>query len=256
MRIKYDLKHGLSGPEQEGIMVVKYNPTAIEYSLIQIQRTTLRFGGADFSLYHEPQNATSIGAHTAYQFGLTLYHLITSTTDLSVDQQCCLYYTAFLTEKGHAYPLTYDPLVHWNELYDVGWYHSNASKLQEFYTHQALLDEAAKAQQCHAETLYLDPGWEVGEGMTIFDEQRLGTPQNLIAKLNEFNLHLAFRTILRDYKQWVPEEWIVDTPKLMKFHSPGRNSTIPSKNLVYVIPPFFRKNGREFATLRKRESVS
>ena len=121
----------------------------------------------------------------------------------------------------------------------------------EFYTHQALLDEAAKAQQCHAETLYLDPGWEVGEGMTIFDEQRLGTPQNLIAKLNEFNLHLAFRTILRDYKQWVPEEWIVEHPETDEIPFTWAQLVNPFQEPCLCNTPFFQEKLTRICNIAK-----
>ncbi len=52
----------------------------------------------------------------------------------------------------------------------------------------------------------------------------------------------AFRTILRDYKQWVPEEWIVEHPETDEIPFTWAQLVDPFQNLVYVIPPFFRKN--------------
>ena len=84
-------------------------------------------------------------------------------------------YRDFLDAHGHGFPADYNPPVNWNELYDVGWYHSRPADLKQFYTRQALLREAAKAKEIGCDLLYLDPGWEVCEGTTLWDEARLGS---------------------------------------------------------------------------------
>jgi hypothetical protein len=221
------------GNMDDGLLVIKYNPSDIEYTLISIDKEEeiLNFGGVGFSLYHEPSCATKLEAGETFSFGVTRYiavskQLITANNSVqnqnSVSNTTIIYnaeqiamqtYSDFLKSHNHTYPKDYNPPVHWNELYDIGWYHSIRKLLKKNYTKEALLREADKAVACHAEALYLDPGWEVCEGTTLFDEERLGPAVQLVEDLKEKGLSLMFRTILRDYKGWVPKKWRVKHDK-------------------------------------------
>lgn len=195
------------GSGKGGLLVIKHNPSAIEYAMIRASDGKIRLGGAGFCLYHEPVRASSIGPDETYTFGTTRYVPVTSETP---EQDAFQAHYRFLESTGHGIPDDYDPLVHWNELYDIGWYHSNAAKLGEHYSRDAVLEEAAKARACHAETLYLDPGWEIAEGTTTWDTARLGPVEDMIDELGRSGLRLAFRTVLRDYKGWLPDDWLVE----------------------------------------------
>jgi hypothetical protein len=106
--------------------------------------------------------------------------------------------------------VNYDPPVNWNELFDVGWYHSNRQELLRHYTRDALLAEAAKAREVGAQLLYLDPGWEVCEGTTLWDEERLGPAADFVREVRErFGLDVGFRTIGRVYRDEFPASWYV-----------------------------------------------
>ena len=82
--------------------------------------------------------------------------------------------------------------------------------MKQFYTRQSLLREAAKAKEIGCELLYLDPGWEVCEGTSLWDEARLGSVKSLVDMLKkEYGLDLGYRTILRTYQDAWPKEYLV-----------------------------------------------
>lgn len=193
----------------QGLAIIKYNNTDIELSVAcpseQKEEWTLRFGGVGFCLYGEPSTARCLAPGDQVTFGTTFY--IPFEGGLNQAFTC---YRDFLDAKGHTFPEEYNPPVNWNELYDVGWHHSDAEKLKQYYTREALLREAQKAEACGCELLYLDPGWEVAEGTTLWDESRLGTVPELVRMLKEeYDLDLGYRTILRCYRDHWPHEAMV-----------------------------------------------
>jgi hypothetical protein len=200
------------GNGDEGLVIIKYNNQAIELSVAAPEHaggdTLLRFGGAGFSLYGEPSSARTLAAGAEFTFGATCY--IPYTGGIA---QAYEIYRDFIDAHGHGFPTDYDPPVNWNELYDVGWYHSDAERLKQFYTRDALLQEAALARDCGCNLLYLDPGWEVAEGATLWDEARLGPVADFIHTLKQdYGLDLAYRTILRTYKDRWPHRYMVMHP--------------------------------------------
>ncbi len=165
----------------------------------------LQFGGAGLSLYNEPRGVTEFESGESFSFGLTRY--IEYQGD---HREAYRLYRDFLDARGHALPTDYDPPVNWNELYDIGWFHSNRQELSKHYTRESLLKEAATAKQAGCELLYLDPGWEVAEGTTRWDEPRLGKVSNLVEQLRrEHGLQLGYRTIARCYCDEYPREWLI-----------------------------------------------
>jgi hypothetical protein len=197
---------------ERGLVIIKYNNDAIELSVAcpakQEDIWTLRFGGAGFCLYGEPSTARRLDPGEQVTFGTTRY--VPFEGGLTEAFAC---YRDFLDSRGHTFPADYNPPVNWNELYDIGWYHSNAKYLKKHYTRQALLREAEKAKACGCELLYLDPGWEVAEGTTLWDESRLGSVPEMIKTLKEqFGLDLGYRTILRCYRDHWPHEYLVKHP--------------------------------------------
>ena len=207
------------GTSDKGLVIVKYNNDAIELSVSGPQRqgdkTLLRFGGVGFCLYGEPSTGRQIAPGKNITFGTTTY--ITFEGGLSWAFYC---YRNFLDEKGHGFPRDYDPPVNWNELYDVGWYHSDQGLLAKYYTREALLKEAEKAKACGCELLYLDPGWEVAEGLTLWDEARLGPVSEFVKILeSKFGLGLGYRTILRCYRDYWPHKYLVQ-------HSPDASASL------------------------------
>lgn len=196
------------GP-QAGLLVIKHNQEMIEHSLLvpqqEGQQRTLLFGGAGLCLYREPRPLTEIASGTEVQLGVTRYVVFDGGTN-----QAFALFKQFMDEKGHGLPEAYDPPVNWNELYDVGWYHSNRELLAKHYTRDALFAEAAKAKQAGGELLYLDPGWEVCEGTTLWDAERLGPADEFIRTIKrQYGLKVGFRTIGRTYRDRWPPDWHV-----------------------------------------------
>ncbi len=189
-----------------GLLVAKYNQEDIEFAMLDAEggpRPGLIFGGSGPGLYGEPESLRSLAPGQSVTLGSTYY--------LSVEGGWPAGYARFrqlLNDLGHGLAKSYDPPVNWNELFDVGWYHSDAAGLAKHYTRQALLDEARKAAAIGAKLLYLDPGWEVCEGTSRWGEDRLGTVSSLVQELRErYGLGLGFRTIGRVYRDEFPPDW-------------------------------------------------
>ncbi len=194
---------------ERGLLVIKYNNQSIELSVAapfeRDAETCLRFGGAGFSLYAEPSAARRLEPGQEFTFGSTYYLRFDGGLGAAFR-----IFRDFLDARGHTFPGDYNPPVNWNELYDVGWYHSRQEQLQQHYTRAALLGEAQKASEIGCELLYLDPGWEECEGTTLWDEKRLGSVRSLVDTLEkDYSLGLGYRSILRTYKNYWPAEYLV-----------------------------------------------
>ena len=199
-----------------GLLVAKYNNADVELSvsapLMQKDRTALRFGGVGTCLYGEPSRGHSLAPGQSFSFGTTHYLLVEGEIE-----NAFVRYRELLDRHGHGVPDDYDPPVNWNELYDIGWFSSDREKLKAHYTRDALVREAEKARTCGCELLYLDPGWEVAEGTTLWDEDRLGTVESFAAVLQEdYGLGMGFRTILRCYRDHWDQRHVVQHPKAPK----------------------------------------
>ena len=203
---------------EQGLVVIKYNNRDIELSvaapMVQGDEVLLRFGGAGLCLYSEPTRSRRLAPGEDFTFGTCVYISFAGGLRYAFAR-----YRDFLDSHSHGFPPVYDPPVNWNELYDIGWYHSDAEKLRQNYTRAALLREADAARDCGCDLLYLDPGWEVAEGTTLWDESRLGTVESLAVELKrDYGLDLGYRTILRCYRDGWPHEYLVRRPG--KEHDP------------------------------------
>ena len=196
-----------------GLLIVKYNDEMIEYSLVErngySRRECLVFGGVGFALYREPRPASVLEPQAKVSFGPTRYIFFDGGW-----KEAFYLFRDFMAEKGHGLPDGYNPPVNWNVLYDIGWYHSDREKLFKHYNLEALHREARKARDLGCELLYLDPGWEVCEGTTLWDEERLGRVEDLVRTLKEeYGLKLGYRTIGRVYRDEFPNEWYIQRSK-------------------------------------------
>ena len=103
-------------------------------------------------------------------------------------------YKQVLRERGHVTPAGYDPQVHWNELYRLGWRCGSNAPLQEL---PELFEEARRAQAAGAQTFYFDPGWDLFEGSSVWDTGRLGPIEEFIRRLrDEYGLALALHLMI------------------------------------------------------------
>lgn len=182
-----------------GLLIVKYNAEMIEYSMLQTENREdgvfFNFGGAAPSLYEEPFEARQLGAGKQIKFGRTRYVFYEGLW-----RQGSYLFREFMATMGHSLPDNYNPPVHWNELYALGWHHSDPQALAEHYNAETLEREANKAEDLGCELLYLDPGWETCEGTTTWDNERLGEPKEFVDRIkNDYGLQVGFRTIGRSY---------------------------------------------------------
>ena len=192
------------GDDTAGLIWIKYNPQHIEYALCMVEDgQALRFGGAGLALYGEPRMAAELPPGKTFEFGRT--YLQTFDGDWASGYAV---FKEFLNRNGHGLRPDYRPPLNWNELFDVGWYHSDPIQLRERYTRQALMNEAAKAKEIGCELLYLDPGWEVCEGATLWDSSRLGPVAGFIREVRQrYGLRVGYRTIGRVYRDEFPNSW-------------------------------------------------
>jgi hypothetical protein len=181
------------------LLVTKYNPDAMEWSLLVPHRAgdkpdVLQFGGAGRWKLGDPEGAASLEPGKSFTFGTTRYEIIQGGWKEA--------YAAFRrsTEaKGHRLPKAYNPPVHWNELYDnpLWWVGDTLENRAKMYRKADMLAEADIAKELGCECLYLDPGWDTTFGSNIWAADRLGDQKEFARLLKEkYGMELALHTPL------------------------------------------------------------
>jgi hypothetical protein len=216
----------LWGNSHGGLLTCKYSPSQMEYSRFQRISTTLPGRGAEdvyvlfggVTLYEgNPELATVLEPHESYSFGVSRY------TVYEGDYKEGYYlYRSHLEGQGHKFKKDYNPPVHWNELYNLGWVAEKTGFFVdgtgfEPYTLEQLYNEAAIAQDIGAESLYLDPGWNITLGSEIWNEERFGTLKdfsNIIHK--KYSLKLALHLMMNFEGENEPDEFYLRTKKGVK----------------------------------------
>lgn len=209
----------LWGDGERGVLVAKYNRDAIEFGVFDGElllhndtesklsvidavsshvptpiHVCARFAGA--GLYRgDPEVAQVLAPEAEVAFGVT--RLVAFQGDW---QEGYAAYKAHLRTLGHGVPSGFDPPLHWNELYNLGWRLGDNAPLQ---TREQLETEAATAAAIGAQALYIDPTWDVGEGSTVWDTARLGSLPDFVRTLREryglsLSLHLMMHTTVLD----------------------------------------------------------
>jgi hypothetical protein len=136
-----------------------------------------------------PEHATELGPRQRLSFGTSA--IVAYDGDWQAGYAS---YKQLLRERGHVTPAGYDPKVHWNELYRLGWRCGSNAPLQE---PAELFEEAARAQAAGAQTFYFDPGWDLFEGSSVWDTERLGPIEEFIRRLHdEYGLALALHLMI------------------------------------------------------------
>ncbi|NVM46751.1 MAG: hypothetical protein HWN79_17730 [Candidatus Lokiarchaeota archaeon] len=216
----------LWGNEEGGLLICKYNPTQMEYSRFNRLPTTLPGRGAEdiailfggVSLYEgNPELATTLKPNQNYTFGTTRY------TIYEGDYKEGYYlYRSHLEKHGHRFKQDYDPPVHWNELYNLGWVSEKTgffvdSTDFEVYTLEQLFEEAEIARDMGAECLYLDPGWNISLGSSIWNEERFGTLKEFSKEIHEkYGLKLALHLMMNFEGENEPEEFYLRNKRGVK----------------------------------------
>jgi len=98
-------------------------------------------------------------------------------------------YRAMLDEKGCRFPADYNPLVHWNQLYNMVDAWNNRIK---DYTLERIHKEAEKACEYSCEALYLDPGWDTTFGSFLWGSDWLGNRKDFMEHIRkEYGLRVS-----------------------------------------------------------------
>jgi len=207
----------LWGNKQGGLLTCKYNPSEMEYSRFQRLPKTLPGRGAEdvdiifggVSLYEgNPELATILEPKESYSFGVTRYAVYEGDY-----REGYYLYRSHLEEHGHKFKPNYDPPVHWNELYNLGWVAEKTGFFVEgiefeVYTLEQLYEEAELAQDIGAECLYLDPGWNIALGSSIWNEERFGSLKEFSKKIHEeYGLKLALHLMMNFEGEDGPDEF-------------------------------------------------
>ncbi|MBP5738869.1 MAG: carboxypeptidase regulatory-like domain-containing protein, partial [Abditibacteriota bacterium] len=159
------------------LLVSKYNPTSMEWSLIQPLTVGddkyIRFGGAGTWKLGDPDGALSLDPGESFTFGETRYKIMDG------DWKTAYYdYRSYLNTKGVVIGTNYNPPVHWNELYDNPLLTVMGDSLEnraKYYRREDMAIELAKAEEMGCEAFYMDPGWDdKGFGSFLWAEDRLG----------------------------------------------------------------------------------
>jgi hypothetical protein len=136
-----------------------------------------------------PEHAGELGPRQRLSFGTSV--IVAYDGDWQAGYAS---YKDLLRARGHVTPAGYDPKVHWNELYRLGWRCGSNAPLQEL---PELFAEAARAQAAGAQAFYFDPGWDLFEGSSVWDTRRLGPVEEFIRRLNdEHGLSLALHLMI------------------------------------------------------------
>jgi hypothetical protein len=204
----------LRGKLTTSFLLAKYNQQDMEWSLLEpVKRgteTVLRFGGAGQWKHGHPSGSSQLASGKSYCFGQTRIQVVAGDW-----KQAFYAYSSYIEAKGCRVPKTYNPPLHWNELYDNEYFgrmcgllrqnlkpggevvkpdfwKKDTELLKQYYTRDMMLAEAAKAKDVGCEALYLDPGWDVHMCRHIWDAARLGPMDSFVAKMrNEYGLKVS-----------------------------------------------------------------
>jgi hypothetical protein len=203
-----------SGDGTASFLIAKYNQQDMEWSDLEpVKRgteTVLRFGGAGQWKHGHPGGSSQLAPGKSYRFGQTRLQAVQGDW-----KQAFYAYRGYVERKGCCVPKTYNPPVHWNELYDNEYYarmstllrqyikpnglalerrfwEKDVELLKRYYTLDMMLAEAAKAKELGCEALYLDPGWDVRWNHHQWDASRLGPMDTFLGRMRkEYGLRVS-----------------------------------------------------------------
>ncbi len=207
----------LWGNSEGGLLTCNYNQIQMEYSRFYrlpnklpgrgAEDVYIIFGGV-FLYEGNPETISNLDSQESYSFGVSRYAVYEG------DYKSGYYlYRSHLEEKGHKFKEDYNPPVHWDELYNLGWAYEGVgffaeSTKFELYTLEQLYEEAALAKDVGAESLYLDPGWSTKHGSEKWNEERFGLLKDFSKTIHEeYGLKLALHLMMNFEGEDEPEEF-------------------------------------------------
>jgi len=216
----------LWGNSKGGLLTCNYNPSQMEYSRFfrspnklpgrGVEDVYIIFGGI-FLYEGNPESVTSLAPQESYSFGASRYAVY-----IGDYKEGYYLYRNHLDEKGHKFKEDYDPPVHWNELYNLGWVSEKTGFFVEgidfeLYTLEQLYEEAKLAKDIGAECLYVDPGWNTALGSEIWNKDRFGPLKEFSDTIhNKYGLKLALHLMMNFEGKDAPDEWYLISKKGVK----------------------------------------
>ena len=190
----FDSEAWVWGSCSSRLLISKYSGSEIEFSRFgrfpQLlpgrgrENTAVIFGGVSTGT-GDPEGGCSIAPGGSYEYGNSSYCCFAGEWE-----EGALLYRDMLSRKGLGRKTAEKPLLHWNELYNLGWFAEAAGYFAEglefkMYGPAEILKEAELAAAAGAEVLYLDPGWDTAPGSTVWDSSRMGDPKELFKRIHE-----------------------------------------------------------------------
>lgn len=181
-----------------GYLISKYSARGMEWALLdkvtgRSGDLQLRWGGIG-TYRDQPERGATLRSGEAHTWGVTRISAVGARLEDA--------FYAFRSERenrGHGCPDTFDPPVHWNELYDNQLFKQpgmdDPESRAKYYTLDDMRSEAAKGVAYHCEALYLDPGWDTNFASKIWDEARLGSAQEFVRMVQrDYGLKVSLHT--------------------------------------------------------------
>jgi hypothetical protein len=203
-------------------------------------QTSLRFGGACM-LSGEPAALTRIAPGQTVDLGTIRYESVNGGYT-----EAMYAFRDWLDQKGCRFPKTYDPPVHWEQLYDMegAW----DDRLHR-YTKAIVEKEAQKGRAYGCEALYLDPGWDTTFGSFLWGEKWLGPRGQFVQEMEskyglKVSLHCPLATWMSASEPMGPSA-MADWPEGARRSPP---SVAPSLQGTLCVPAL-REGRRNLALL-------
>jgi hypothetical protein len=172
--------------------IYKYSQEAMLYSVLSTAKTAgqtlLRFGGTAM-IMGEPAVLTRLRPGQTADLGLTRYETFEGGS-----REAMYGFRRFLDERGCRFPASYDPPVHWEQLYDMegAW-----DRRAEQYSKAAIEREAQKGVDYSCEAIYLDPGWDTKFASFFWGDAWLGPMDAFVKETRDrYGLKVSLHTPL------------------------------------------------------------
>ena len=192
---------------QHSLGLFSFNQEHLVFSVLSPVQTpqgdVLRFGGFCYlPIQTQPSALTRIAPGQKIALGIMRYQTINGGYT-----QAAYAYRKMLDEQGCRFPASYNPPVHWEQLYDMkGAWKDRLHK----YTKASLEKEAQKGRDYSCEALYLDPGWDTTFGSFLWGDKWLGPRKAFINEIqSKYGLKVSLHTPLPPWTtlrllEWVP----------------------------------------------------
>lgn len=203
----------------------------------------LRFGGA-CTFSGEPAALSRVRPGDRVDLGVSRYHVAAGGYEA-----CAYAFRDFLDAQRCRFPATYNPPIHWEQLYDMeGAWDDRPHR----YTLEALEKEARKGEAYRCEALYLDPGWDSAFA-TFWWGEWLGSEPRFARELRTHD-HLAL-SLHTPLATWMSVPFIMGPPGVDTWPAGARRKP-PSADAAGLKVPALQNGRRNLALNPKARAAA